>query len=226
MKKNTLYTEISYLLGLIILALGTAFTTVSNLGVSMIVAPAYLLHLKISTFLPFFTFGMAEYTLQGIIIIVMCLVIRKFHYSYLFSFVTAVLYGLCLDASLMLISKIPSDSLTMRLVLFAVGTLLATLGVAFFFRTYISPEAYELFVKKVSARFGIAIHKFKYGYDAASLIISVVLTFAFFGTFKGIGWGSVVSTLFNGILILFWSKILDKLFVFKDAFALAEYFDE
>lgn len=228
MKRKTMYTELAYILGIIILAVGTAFITVSNLGVSMIVAPAYLLHLKISPVLPFFSFGMAEYTLQGVIIIVMCLVLRKFHFSYLFSFVTAVLYGFCLDGSLLLLKNISAEVLSIKIFLFLFGMLLASLGVALFFRTYISPEAYELFVKKVSAKYGVEIHKFKIGYDAVSLVLSVVMSFAFFGfgVFKGIGWGTVISTLINGALISFWSKVLEKSFAFTDAFGFAEYFDE
>lgn len=228
MKKKTMLTELSYMLGLVILAFGTALITESDLGVSMIVAPAYLLHLKISPLLTFFSFGMSEYTLQGVIIIVMCLVLRKFHFSYLFSFVTAVLYGLCLDGLLLIVSQIASEDMLVRICLYLSGMLLATLGVAFFFRTYISPEAYELFVKKVSAKFGIDIHKFKLGYDAVSLVLSVIMSFAFFGlgVFKGIGWGTVVSTVLNGPLIAFWSKILDKCFNFRDGLTLKKYFDE
>lgn len=228
MKKKTMFTESAYVLGLIILAFGTALITVSNLGVSMIVAPAYLLHLKISPVLPFFSFGMAEYTLQGVIIVVMCLVLRKFHFSYLFSFVTAVLYGFCLDGSLLLLSAVTIDILYIKIALFVIGMLLASLGVALFFRTYISPEAYELFVKKVSAKYGIEIHKFKIGYDAVSFVVSVVMSFVFFGfgVFRGIGWGTVASTLINGAFISFWSKVLGKSFEFKNALGFAKYFDE
>lgn len=228
MKKRIVYTEISYILGIIVLAMGTSFITVSNLGVSTIVAPAYLLHLKVSSALPFFTFGMAEYTFQGVIILVMCLVLRRFHFSYLFSFVTAVLYGFCLDGSLLIMSDVMAETLPVKIFLFVIGMLLASFGVALFFRTYISPEAYELFVKKVSAKFGVEIHKFKIGYDAVSLMLSVVLSFAFFGfgVFRGIGWGTVASTLINGTLVAFWSKQLDELCEFKDALKLAKYFDE
>ncbi len=228
MKKKTMFTELSYVLGIVLLALGTALITISDFGVSMIVAPAYLLHLKISTYVPFFTFGMAEYTLQGIIIVLMCLVLGKFHVSYLFSFVTAVLYGMCLDGFLVLVTFLSVASWQLRLCWFVAGMFLVTLGVAFFFRTYISPEAYELFVKKVSAKFGIDIHKFKHCYDAASLVLSVVMSFAFygFGRFEGIGWGTVACTILNGTLIAVWSKALDESFDFKDRFSLRKYFDE
>ena len=48
MKQRTFYTELAYFLGLLILALGTAFMERSDFGVSMVVAPAYLLHRKVS----------------------------------------------------------------------------------------------------------------------------------------------------------------------------------
>ena len=65
MKKRVFYSEMAYILGLLILALGTAFMERANFGVSMVVAPAYILHLALKGQFPFFTFGMAEYTLQA-----------------------------------------------------------------------------------------------------------------------------------------------------------------
>lgn len=59
--KRVFYCEIAYIMGIIVLALGTAFMERANFGMSMIVAPAYLIHLKVSKFLPFFSFGMSEY---------------------------------------------------------------------------------------------------------------------------------------------------------------------
>ena len=62
MKKSVFYTELSYVFGMLILALGFAMMTYADFGLSMVVAPAYLLHLKVSQYLPFFSFGTAEYT--------------------------------------------------------------------------------------------------------------------------------------------------------------------
>ena len=60
----------------------------------MIVAPAYLLSLKLSAL----SFGQAEYVIQVGIFLVLCVVLRKFRWVYLFSFGTCLLYGLALDA--------------------------------------------------------------------------------------------------------------------------------
>ena len=59
-RKPILYTEAAYVLGMIILALGTALMERADFGMSMVVAPAYLLHMALSPTLPFFSFGMAE----------------------------------------------------------------------------------------------------------------------------------------------------------------------
>jgi uncharacterized membrane protein YczE len=102
MKKRVFYTEAAYLIGLAVIALGAALMAAADFGMSMVVAPAYLLHLKISRYLPFFSFGMAEYTLQAVLLLVLVLLLRRFKLSYLFSFVTAVFYGLLLDGAMAL----------------------------------------------------------------------------------------------------------------------------
>ena len=64
MKKRLFYTEAAYAVGTLLLALGTALTAYGGFGISMVVAPAYLLHLKLVQLLPFFSFGVAEYALR------------------------------------------------------------------------------------------------------------------------------------------------------------------
>lgn len=91
--KKTFYTEAAYVIGLITLALGTAFMERADFGMSMVVAPAYLIYLKVSGFLSWFSFGMAEYCFQAFLIIVLTIVLRRFKRKYLFSFITALIYG-------------------------------------------------------------------------------------------------------------------------------------
>ena len=67
--KRVFYTELAYILGIVVLALGTAFMERADLGMSMVVAPAYLLHLKISEIFPAYTFGMSEYVLQAVVLL-------------------------------------------------------------------------------------------------------------------------------------------------------------
>lgn len=227
MKKRVFYTEISYVLGLIIMAFGAAFTEKADFGMSMVVAPAYILHLKVSEFLPWFTFGVAEYIFQGFLIILTIIAVRKFKLSYLFSFVTAVLYGTLLDGAMILISDIPENTVVLRLLWYVIGILLCTFAVSLFFHTYISPEAYELIVKEIAFEFKLNINKVKTVYDYSSVVIGIIMSFAFFGfgVFKGIAAGTIVCAIVNGFLIGKFSKLLEKHFDFKNKFKIQKYFE-
>lgn len=226
MKKKVFYTELAYVLGLLIMAIGAAFMEKSDFGLSMIVAPAYLIHLKLEKLLPWFSFGVAEYFFQGVLILITILVMRRFKLSYLFSFVTAILYGTLLDAAIALIAPLPEAGFVLRTVYYVCGLLLCAFSVSLFFHTYISPEAYELIVKELASKFG-NINRIKIVYDLSSMLLSVVLSFLFFGfgVFEGIKWGTLICALVNGFTINCFTKLLERSFVFKNKFQLAKYFE-
>ena len=226
MNKKIFSSELAYVIGLIMLSLGSSLIEKAGFGMSMVVSPAYLVHLKISQTFDFFTFGMAEYCFQGLLIIILSITLKSFHFSYLFSFVTAVLYGFLLDGWMFVVSHFPDGAILGRILWFAVGISFTTFGISALFNTYISPEAYELFVKKVSEKFSYPLFKVKYAYDFCSLILSIALSLIFFASFKGIGIGTVVTALLNGKMIAMWSGMLNKSFIFEDKLKLRKYFEK
>ena len=221
-RKKVFFSEAAYAAGLIVLALGTAFMERADFGLSMVVAPAYILHLKISQVFPMFSFGMAEYTFQAFLLLVLSLSLWRFKPAYLFSFVTAVLYGLTLDAAMLLVGFLLLSGLMGRLFFYLIGMLLCALGVSLLFHTYIPPEAYELFVKEISAKTGADIHIIKTIYDCFSCLAGVMLSFAFFGLwhFEGVKLGTAACALVNGFLIGKCSKMLEAVFDFQDGLRL------
>lgn len=227
MQKKTFYTELAYALGIIALALGVALMEKANFGVSMVVAPTYLMYLKVSQYLPFFTFGMAEYILQAALVVAVCVVLRKFRLSYFFSFVTAVIYGLILDLFMLLIADLPAAHMAVRFVLYLSGMLSCSLGVSLVFHTYIPPEAYELFVKEISNKIGMNINVFKTIFDCTCMIVGIVMSFSFFGMwhFEGVKLGTVVCALLNGTIIGTFTKIMEARFEFRDGLKLRRYFE-
>ena len=227
MKKAKFSTELAYILGIVTLSFGVAFMEKADFGVSMVIAPAYVLYRAISPHLSFFTFGMAEYCFQGLLLIVLMLLLRKFRLSFLFSFVTAVLYGLMVDLAMAIVRPLTMDTFTLRAIGFVVGFLLSAYGVSLFFRTYIAPEVYELFVKEMSARSGIPLPRFKTGYDIASCLLGVALSFLCFGfgKFVGVKLGTVICALLNGTAIGLFGKLHDRLFTFVDALPFRSFFE-
>lgn len=226
MNKGIFYTEFAYILGLIGLAWGTAFMEAANFGVSMVVAPAYLIYLKLSQTLSFFSFGMAEYTLQAFLLITLMIVLRRFKTSYLFSFVTAVIYGFLLDGAMAIVVLLPYKFLAFRFALYFGGIIFCAAGVSLLFHTYISPEVYELFVKEASAKFRINIYKFKTCYDCISCLVGIALSFAFFGLwhFEGVKVGTIVCALINGWIISRFTHFFEKHWEFTDGLKIRCYF--
>lgn len=225
--KKTFPTELAYVFGLVILTLGVALTKQADFGLSMVVAPAYLLSCALQPILPFFTFGTAEYTLQAILLVGMMIAIRRFRVSYLFSFVTAFVYGLLLDVLLIPVGLLPVGSVWLRLVWFLAGQVCTAAGVAFFFHTYIAPEVYELVVMEFSKRWHWQLHRCKIVYDCISCAVAVVMSFAIFGLWhlEGVGLGTIYIALTNGFLIGRISKFLDARFSFRDALPLRRFFE-
>ena len=226
MKK--LSTELAYVFGIVFVAWGVALMEKSDFGVSMIVAPAYLLYRWLSPIFPFVTFGMAEYCFQAVLLVIMALILRRFRLSYLFSFITAVVYGFVLDGFMLLAALIPGDILWVRAVCYVFGMLFCSAGVSMMFHTYISPEVYELFVKEVSSHFGVNIHKFKTGYDCTSCAVGIIMSFLIFGMwhFEGVKLGTIFCALINGWIISRFSAFYEKHWQFEDRLPLRRYFTE
>ncbi len=226
MKKKKLYSELCYVLGLIILAAGVAMMAKADFGVSMVVAPAYILHVKLSRYLPFVTFGVAEYILQAFVLILLTVIVRRFRLSYLLSFVTAIIYGVVLDGFMLLADFAPAQFIAVRIALYIGGMILSSIGVALFFNTYFPPEAYELFVKEISEKFNFNMGKCKTVYDCTSCIIAILMSFAFFGLwhFEGVKLGTVFCALINGSLIGAISSYIQKHFDIVDRLKLRKFF--
>ena len=225
MKTRVFYTEAAYAVGTLLLALGTALTAYGGFGISMVVAPAYLLHLKLVQLLPFFSFGAAEYALQALVILVLILTVRKVRSVYFLSFAAALGYGVILDLCMTLTGLLP-ESLPLRIGSYALGVVLCTGGIALLFRSYLPPAAYELFVKELARKLRKPISAVKTVYDCVSLVVALLMSLVFFGGIEGIGIGTVVCALIYGTVIRKFSDLFDKIYVFRDAFSLRTQFEE
>lgn len=227
-KKIKLPSEVVYFMGIVLLALAVAMLTAADFGVSMVVAPAYLLSLKVD----FLTFGQAEYVVQAIVFILLCVILKKFKPIYLFSFMTCLIYGAVLDLWRLLPAFNPaitppgSNPMWQRIVMFIIGVILTSFSVALFYKTYLYPQVYDFFVKAVAEKYNLKVYIFKTCGDIAMLILSGCLTFWFFGEIKGINFGTLIMAFVNGAIIGFFSKIFDKYFEFSPIFKkLAGIFD-
>lgn len=213
MRKIKIYSEIIYIIALFGLPLAVAIFAAADFGVSMIVAPAYIMSLRF----PIFTFGQWDYIIQGFLFIAFCIAMKKFKIAYFVSFITCVIYGIILDMWRAVIPVLNPEitppgsmDLWVRIVLFIVGELLTSFMVMLFFKSYIYPQVCDLFVKGIVWRYNLNQIKFKRVYDFCCLALSVVLSLMLFKGFVGIKWGTAVIALATGVIMGYFSKIYDK----------------
>ncbi|MBQ8177560.1 MAG: hypothetical protein IJ033_00045 [Clostridia bacterium] len=217
--------ELYWLLGLLFISLGVALCAKADLGVSMIAAPAFIIHEAIDGLVPaFFTIGVVEYLVQAFFAILLCIVVLKVKISYALTIVVGVIYGYVLDMWLLILGPEPFQQVWLRYVMLIVGDISTAIGVACFFRTYLPIQSYDIFVKDLSLRFKLNINIVKPIYDFSLLAISLVLAFTLFGDVKEFDWskiyktsfhclglGTIITTVINSPLITLMGKIFDKI---------------
>ena len=213
--------ELNWLLGALLVSLGVAICNRADLGVSMIAAPAFIIHDALLQVTDVLSIGVIEYLVQGFIVLLTCLIVKRFNWRYLLSFLTAVIYGYFIDMWMLIIGTEPFDALWMRWIMLIVGDIVTAVGVAFFFRTYLPVEAYELCVHEIVRVHKFNFHKVKWIFDFSCLGVSIILAFSLFGdvttfdwstiythSFHHIGLGTIVTTIISAPIIRLASKLL------------------
>jgi uncharacterized membrane protein YczE len=231
MKKIPKSSELMWLLGIILVALGVAVCKKADLGVSMVAAMAFIVYEALSGYVGFLTVGMTEYAIEGLFLIFLCIIVQRFNWRYLLAFVVAVIYGYTLDLWLLVLGTDPFPYLWLRWVMLIVGDAITAAGVACYFRTYLPLAVYELFVAEFADRYRFSVNKTKWAFDSSALIISVTLAFTVFGdvssfewksiaftSFHSIGLGTIVTTFINAPIIAASGRLLDKFFDYTPLF--------
>ena len=230
MKKIQIPSEVAYFISIITMSFSVAMVSAADLGLSMVVAPAYI----VSQALGFLTFGQSEYVVQALLLIAFCLIVKRFRPLYLVSFGTCLIYGAMLDFWRTvipmfnpLVTAPGSMDWPIRIAFFLGGSIITAFAVALSFHSYLYPQMYDYFVKGVAAAKGIERGKVKRIYDLSSLAVAVVLTLVIFGKFVGVGVATIVTALINSPIIGWFDRLFTRRFAFPALFPkLENYFEK
>lgn len=218
-KKIGKVNELAWFIGVLLGALGLCLSTKASFGLSMLSAPAYILHMKLHDIFSWYSHGTSEYIWQGMLLIIMCIIIRKFKMRYIFSFLTAVLFGWEVDAwKWVLGGDAAYSELWQRIIAFILGTLITAFAVALYFRTYMPLQMGELVVTEISDTYKLNCDKVKLVNDFIMLGVSIALTLILHHKLIGVGVGTIIVTFVNAPLIVMFGKLLDKIFDFSPMF--------
>ena len=195
-------------IGLFLSALGVAFTKHGELGVSPISSVANVLSYKFD----FFTLGTWLIVWNCVLIIGQILILgKKFQLIQLLQVPLSFLFGYFTDFGLWCVSAIPADIYVVRLLMVIIGVVVLGLGISLAVIANVIMNSGEAFVKAISDTIHKEFGNVKIAFDIFCVVSSVILSLIFFNfTIVGAREGTVISAVFTGVVVKFFSKRLRK----------------
>lgn len=204
-KKFTLRGEIILLIAVIINSMGVVLMLYSNSGISAISSVPF----AFSKVLPQLSLGTWTYIFQGILVLSLMLLQKRFIPQYLFSFVVGFFFGKMIDINNLWVHILPK-TLSMQVIYFLISYLLISLGIALSNRCHMPIVPTDLFPRELAYITNISYAKIKIAFDIICLIITIVMTFIFLGQIEGLGIGTILAALTMGKAIGIIGKNLDQ----------------
>ncbi len=197
-------------IALLINSFGVILMLYSAAGISAISSVPY----AFSEVFPVLSLGTWTYIFQGLLVLSLMIMRKKFVPSYLFSFVVGFVFGELLDLHELWINVLPG-SLPWRIVWFVVSYILLSIGIAMSNRCGLPIVPTDLFPRELSDITGVGYPKIKICFDVSCLIVTAALTFFGLGHIEGLGIGTVLAAFTMGKAVGLCGNFLDKHFRFE-----------
>lgn len=202
--------EIALPLAVTINSFGVVLMLYSAAGISAISSVPY----AFSEVFPVLSLGTWTYIFQGLLVLSLMIMRKKFVPSYLFSFVVGFVFGELLDLHEMWINVLP-DSLPWRIVWFVLSYVILSVGIALSNRCGLPIVPTDLFPRELSEITKVGYPKIKIIFDVSCLVVTAALTFFGLGHIEGLGIGTVLAAFTMGKAVGICGNILDKHFRFE-----------
>lgn len=195
---------IIYMIGLLILAFGVAFSVNSNLGVSPVNSLPYVISLivekKLGTCV---TVVFISYILLQIIIL------RKdFQWFNLAQILCSTLFGKFVDFAKMVVGDFAIPTYAGRLTMLAISIVLIAIGISMYMGVKLINMPMEGLTAAIASKLSNAkFHNVKVAVDCVAVGTGIVLSFVFLGGLFGIREGTIISAMAIGKVIPYVNKV-------------------
>ena len=177
----------------------------SGTGISAISSVPY----AFSCVFPKISLGTWTYIFQGLLVLALMILRKKFVVQYLFSFVVGFVFGELLDVHELWINVLPT-AIGWRIFYFIASYILICIGIAISNRCKMPIVPTDLFPRELSQITSVAYPKIKISFDVICLIVTAALTGFGLGHIKGLGIGTVVAAFTMGKGVGIAGNWLDK----------------
>ena len=195
-----------FVLGLLIMAFGVAFSIKSTFGTTPISSISYALNLCTGI-----NIGITTFIFNAALIFIQLIILRsKFRPKRLLQFINCFVFSYFTDLTLNIVYSLNiPDSLIINIILIFVSIFLIALGIFIYMPTDIAPLPGEGCVEAVAIVTDWRFSSIKIAFDTVMVIISVVMCYFFYST----PWGSVnIGTVISAFLVGFTLRQIAKLY--------------
>ncbi len=208
--KIAVHGELALLFAVIINSFGVVLMLYSGAGISTISSVPF----AFSEVLPVLSLGTWTYIFQGLLVLSLMIMRKRFVPSYLFSFVVGFVFGKLLDVHELWINILP-DNITMRIVYFILSYIILCFGIAISNRCLLPITPTDLFPRELADITKVSYSKIKIGFDVSCLAVTAGLTFFCLGHLDGLGIGTIVAAFTMGKGVSIAGNLIDRKFGFK-----------
>lgn len=212
-EKTTLRGELALIVAVIINSFGVVLMLYSGSGISAISSVPY----AFSEVFPWLTLGTWTYLFQGLLVLSLMILRKRFVPIYLFSFVVGFCFGILVDVHEAWISALP-QTLPLRVLYFCISYLLISIGIALSNRCKMPIVPTDLFPRELSSIIKVPYSKVKVCFDVICLAVTFLMTYCFLGHVKGLGIGTVLAAFTLGKVIGMVGEQMDKKWMFTSVF--------
>lgn len=197
--------ELALLLVVVINSLGVVLMLYSGSGISAISSVPY----AFSAVFTKISLGTWTYIFQGLLILSLMIMRKRFVAPYLFSFVVGFAFSEMLDVHELWINVLP-DGLPERVAYFIISYLILSFGIALSNRCGLPIIPTDLFPRELADITGIRYSRIKIGFDVTCLAVTALLTGLLLGHLDGLGIGTILAAFTMGKAVGMMGDLMDR----------------
>lgn len=188
--------ELALLVVIIINSLGVVLMLHSGSGISAISSVPY----AFSDVFPKISLGTWTYIFQGLLVLSLMIMRKKFVPPYLFSFVVGFAFSEMLDVHKAWVDTLPT-TMTERVIYFVLSYLLLCIGIALSNRCGLPIIPTDLFPRELSDITSVRYSRIKVSFDVICLAVTALMTGLILGHLDGLGVGTILAAFTMGKVI-------------------------
>ena len=208
MTQRIMYGEIALIVAVCINSFAVVLMLYSGAGISAISSVPY----AFSEVLPKLSLGTWTYIFQGLLVLTLMILRKKFVPQYLCSFIVGFFFGKLLDVHEMWINILPT-AIGYRILYFIISYVLICIGIALSNRCGLPIVPTDLFPRELSQIIKKKYSIVKISFDVICLLTACMTGF-FLGHIKGLGIGTILAAFTMGKGIAIAGQIIDKYMIF------------